>query len=77
LLADEPTSSLDDENSSLLFGMLGQINRSEKVTVIVTTTDLYEPLPTSCDYMLRTGELRKISGLRVDGGASGASSNSE
>ena len=59
LLADEPTSSLDDENSALMLKMLSGINREEKVTVILTTTDLYEKLPTSSDYVLRHGELLK------------------
>jgi ABC-type lipoprotein export system ATPase subunit len=37
ILADEPTSSLDDENSELL----SQINRERKVTIVLTTTDLH------------------------------------
>ena len=59
LLADEPTSSLDDENSELLMNMLRKINREEKVTVILTTTDLYEKLPTTNDYMLKKGQIQK------------------
>jgi putative ABC transport system ATP-binding protein len=58
LLADEPTSSLDDENSELLVRMLCRINREEKVTVILTTTDLYEKLPTTNDYVLKNGEIQ-------------------
>ncbi len=60
LLADEPTSSLDDENSALLLDLLGRVNREQKVTVVVTSTDLYEKLPTSKDYLLRDGQLRQI-----------------
>jgi putative ABC transport system ATP-binding protein len=58
LLADEPTSSLDDENSELLVSMLCRINRDEKVTVVLTTTDLYEKLPTTNDYVLKNGEIQ-------------------
>ena len=59
LLADEPTSSLDDENSKLLMNMLLRVNREERVTVIVTTTDLYEVLPSNSDYMLKNGVLQR------------------
>jgi len=60
LLADEATSSLDDENASLVLGMLRRVNREEGVTVVFTTTDLYEPmLGASADYVLRGGVLEK------------------
>lgn len=55
ILADEPTSSLDDENSKLLMGLLAKINRERKVTIVLTTTDLYEKLPTTRDYALKEG----------------------
>ncbi|MGD6805656.1 MAG: ABC transporter ATP-binding protein [Candidatus Bathyarchaeia archaeon] len=59
LLADEPTSSLDDENALLVINMLKKINREEGVTVFLTTTDLYEPLPAaSVECGLQNGELR-------------------
>ncbi len=57
LLADEPTSSLDDENSSLLIDLLGKICVERKVAVVVTSTDLYDKLPTKRDYLLREGRL--------------------
>ncbi|MEM4983095.1 MAG: ATP-binding cassette domain-containing protein [Candidatus Bathyarchaeia archaeon] len=44
ILADEPTSSLDDENSALLMELLSRINRERKVTILLTTIDLYERL---------------------------------
>jgi len=59
ILADEPTSSLDDENSGLLIKLLSSINREEKVTIVLTTTDLYEKLPTSRDYLLKDGNLHE------------------
>jgi putative ABC transport system ATP-binding protein len=57
ILADEPTSSLDDENSELLMELFSKINKERKVTIILTTTDLYEKLPTIRDYILKEGYL--------------------
>jgi len=59
ILADEPTSSLDDENSTLLMELLNQINKERGVTIILTTTDLYEKLPTNKNYILKEGRLHK------------------
>lgn len=60
ILADEPTSSLDDESSSVLMGLLTRISRERGVAVILTTTDLYEPMPTDRDYVLRDGSLQEV-----------------
>jgi putative ABC transport system ATP-binding protein len=61
VLADEATSSLDDENAALVLGMLRRVNREEGVTVVFTTTDLYEPLlGASADYVLRGGVLETV-----------------
>jgi len=60
ILADEPASSLDDENSNLLTKLLSSINREKKVTIVLTTTDLYEKLPTSRDYLLKEGHLHEV-----------------
>jgi putative ABC transport system ATP-binding protein len=60
LLADEPTSSLDDENSGLLIDLLGKICAERGLAVIMTTTDLYERLPTSRDFVLREGRICPI-----------------
>jgi putative ABC transport system ATP-binding protein len=57
LLADEPTSSLDDENSALLLDLLSEIRKEQKVAIVLTSTDLYEKLPTSKDYLLRDGQI--------------------
>jgi len=59
ILADEPTSSLDDENSHLLMELFNQINRERNATVILTTTDLYEKLPTNQNYILKEGHLQR------------------
>jgi putative ABC transport system ATP-binding protein len=60
LLADEPTSSLDDENSALLNNLLGKICLEKNVAVLVTSTDLYDKLPTVKDYMLKDGQLSQM-----------------
>lgn len=59
ILTDEPTSSLDDENSDLLMELLSQINKERNATIILTTTDLYEKLPTDKNYMLKEGRLQE------------------
>jgi ABC-type lipoprotein export system ATPase subunit len=60
ILADEPASSLDDENSRLVMETLSQINREKGVTVVLTTTDLYENLPTDRDFVLKDGRLSEL-----------------
>jgi ABC-type lipoprotein export system ATPase subunit len=60
ILADEPSSSLDDENSQRLMELLGKINRERKVTIILTTTDLYERLPSDRDFMMKEGRLFEL-----------------
>ncbi|MEM4700195.1 MAG: ABC transporter ATP-binding protein [Candidatus Nezhaarchaeales archaeon] len=57
ILADEPTSSLDDENSEILMELLKEVNEERGVAIVLTTTDLYGELPTKRDYMLRDGRL--------------------
>jgi putative ABC transport system ATP-binding protein len=57
ILADEPTSSLDDDNSSLVIELLSNINKETKAVVILTTTDLQEKIPGSTEYMLKTAHL--------------------
>ncbi|MEM0488546.1 MAG: ABC transporter ATP-binding protein, partial [Candidatus Bathyarchaeia archaeon] len=54
---DEPTSSIDEENSNLLINLLKKINTEKNVTILLTTTDLYEKLPTTRDYILKDGRL--------------------
>ena len=59
ILADEPISSLDDENSTLLMGLLEKINKEKGTTILLTTTDLYEKLPTNRNYQLKEGHLHE------------------
>lgn len=57
VLADEPTSSLDDENSKLVMDLLAEVNAERRVAIVLTTTDLYERLPTNRDFVLKDGRL--------------------
>ena len=59
LIADEPTSSIDDENTELLMNLLTNINKTENLTVIMTTTDLYEQYPTTKDFLLKDAQLQR------------------
>ncbi len=47
ILADESTSNLYDENTELLMNLHKKINQENKVTIIMTTTDLYGKLPST------------------------------
>lgn len=59
VLADEPTSSLDEENSKLVIGLLEKINKGG-TTLLMTTTDIHADLPTDADYTFTEGHLRKL-----------------
>jgi len=61
ILADEPTSNLDEENSRLVYELLSEINRESLATIIVTEVSLEEKLPTSEDYLLKNGILYELS----------------
>jgi putative ABC transport system ATP-binding protein len=60
ILADEPTSNLDEENSQLVYELFSEINRENLTTIIVTEVSLEERLPTSEDYLLKNGLLYKL-----------------
>lgn len=66
LLADEPTSSLDDENSALLLDLLKKISTEQKVAVMLTSTDLYEKMPTTKDFMLKEGKIQLINQTKIE-----------
>lgn len=61
ILADEPTSNLDEENSQLVYELFSEINRENLTTIVVTEVSLEERLPTSEDYLLKNGILYKLS----------------
>ncbi len=60
IVADEPTSCLDDENSELLLKLFDKVNREQKVTIVLATTDLYKHLPSDRDYTLKQGRLYEL-----------------
>ena len=60
ILADEPTASLDEENSQLLIDLFKEINRECLVTIILTTVSHEEKLPTNRDYILKNGKIYPI-----------------
>lgn len=60
VLADEPTSSLDEENSRIVIELLEKIKRERRVAVVLTTTDPYERVPSSREYLLKDGILHEL-----------------
>lgn len=61
ILADEPTSNLDPENTEIILDILLEECRRRKASIIITTTDPYEKLPTHRDYILKNGSLESVS----------------
>jgi ABC-type lipoprotein export system ATPase subunit len=61
LLADEPTGSLDHENSSQLFDMLIEFSRTDKVTLVVVTHSQELARRMDTVYRLQSGKLDMIS----------------
>jgi ABC-type lipoprotein export system ATPase subunit len=61
LLADEPTGALDMDNAQNLSDLLLEINKSERLTLIIVThsRDLADKLDRS--YLLKKGKLEKTS----------------
>jgi len=60
ILADEPTSSLDDENSEIVLGLLKDINKEYRVSVVMTTTDFLLKVNGAKEFLLRNGVLNFI-----------------
>jgi ABC-type lipoprotein export system ATPase subunit len=60
LLADEPTGSLDHENSSQLFDMLIEFSRTDEVTLVVVTHSLELAGRMDTVYRLQSGKLDMI-----------------
>ncbi|MEM1558354.1 MAG: ATP-binding cassette domain-containing protein, partial [Thermoproteota archaeon] len=60
ILADEPTSNLDPENSKLVVDMLLKACVEFKASVVMATTDVYEELPTNGDYVIVDGKLKRL-----------------
>jgi len=60
LLADEPTGSLDHENSSQLFDMLIEFSRTDEVTLVVVTHSQELAGRMDTVYRLKSGKLDMI-----------------
>ena len=59
VLADEPTGSLDSASSENLSDLLVQLNREEKVTLVVVTHSLKLAKKMSKTYLLNNGKLEQ------------------
>jgi putative ABC transport system ATP-binding protein len=57
ILADEPTSSLDDENARTFLDLVSRFNREMGTTVIMTSTDPDEVMTCSAVFRLAGGVL--------------------
>jgi ABC-type lipoprotein export system ATPase subunit len=60
LLADEPTGSLDHENSSQLFDMLIEFSRTDEITLVVVTHSQELAGRMDTVYRLKSGKLDMI-----------------
>ena len=61
IVADEPASHLDEENASVVYGLLSRAARAG-AAVLVTTTDPAEPVPSTREYRMRQGVLEPLGG---------------
>jgi lipoprotein-releasing system ATP-binding protein len=61
LLADEPTGALDQVNATALYNLLSEINREEKLTLIVVTHSMELAEKMNRLYRLQNGNLEQIS----------------
>ncbi len=62
ILADEPTGALDHENSIQLIALLQELNREEKVSLIIVTHSLELADKMQAIYKLDKGKLQLIPG---------------
>ncbi|HRR83115.1 MAG TPA: ABC transporter ATP-binding protein [Planctomycetota bacterium] len=63
LLADEPTANLDTANAREVIALLGELNREERLTILLTTHDpgVIEHIPRR--IFLHDGALERLEGL--------------
>ena len=66
IIADEPTASIDDENTALLMDLLVSVNKTQNVTIVMSTTDLCEKSPVSANYTLKAATLTKTMCLTAE-----------
>ena len=60
ILADEPAAHLDDESASQLYGLLKELNRSAKTSILATTTSEEEASVADSRFLLSHGVLTKV-----------------
>ncbi len=60
LLADEPTGSLDQENSNQLADLLLDINKTKNVSLIVVTHSMLIAQKMNRQFLLQNGELKSL-----------------
>jgi ABC-type lipoprotein export system ATPase subunit len=58
IVADEPTGELDSETGKEIIGLLSEINRKEKTTMIVATHDQKMVETADVLYRIQDGRLR-------------------
>jgi ABC-type lipoprotein export system ATPase subunit len=61
ILADEPTSSLDEESARVFLDLVSRLNQELSTTVVMTSTDPEEANQGSASYRLAGGTLTKMS----------------
>jgi putative ABC transport system ATP-binding protein len=62
VLADEPTGNLDAKTSRVVFDLLKNLSRREKVTIVIVTHDLDIAKKTDLSFVLTDGKLKKGAG---------------
>jgi len=60
ILADEPAAHLDDESASQLYGLLKELNKSAKTSILATTTSEEEASVADSRFLLSHGVLTKV-----------------
>ena len=58
ILADEPTSSLDDKNADVILDLLKKINEENRVAVVLTTTSFSEKYHSTSELVITDGILQ-------------------
>ena len=58
MLADEPTGNLDRESAEQVMDLIGEINRNEKTTFLISTHD--EKIAAACRRQIRVVDGRTV-----------------
>jgi len=60
ILADEPTGNLDEENTEIMLGMLFNLRKNGKLSIVIVTHDRSIAEKTNIIFELRKGKLHKV-----------------